>query len=60
MVKIDFEFDSEYGIFRDAICLPDDHGLSDAQLETLKRDRFDNWLLVVKQQSGEIPPALEG
>jgi hypothetical protein len=47
MIKIDFEFDSPYGVFRDALHLPDDHGLSEAQTEALKQERLDNWLAIL-------------
>jgi hypothetical protein len=47
MIKIDFEFDSPYGVFRDALHLPDDHGLSEAQIEALKQERLDNWLAIL-------------
>ena len=43
MVKIDFEFDSEHGVYRDAIVLDENHGLSDSQIEEMKQARFDNW-----------------
>jgi hypothetical protein len=32
-MKIDFEFDTAHGKFRDALNLPDNHGLSDAEIE---------------------------
>ena len=53
-VKIDFEFDSPYGVFRDALHLPDDHGLSDDEIQALKQQRFDNWLAIVNPV--ESPP----
>ena len=56
MVKIDFEFDSQYGVFRDALHLPDDHGLSDAEIQALKQQRFDNWIAIVTAPSEELPP----
>ena len=38
MIKIDFEFDAPpYGTFRDALHLPDDHGLSDSEIDALKQ-----------------------
>lgn len=52
MVKIDFEFDTAFGLFRDALHLPDDHGLSDAEIESMKQERVDNWVAVVS-----APPA---
>ena len=54
MVKIDFEFDSPYGVFRDALHLPDDHGLSDDEIQAMKQQRFDNWLAIVNPV--ESPP----
>ena len=56
MVKIDFEFDSPYGVFRDALHLPDDHGLSDDEIQALKQQRFDNWIAIVTAPSEEPPP----
>lgn len=56
MVKIDFEFDSPYGVFRDAIHLPDDHTFSEADIRAMKQQRFDNWLAIVNPQTVESPP----
>ena len=50
MIKIDFAFDTPYGRFADALHLPDDHGLSDEQIEALKVERRDNWLAIVTPQ----------
>lgn len=47
MIKIDFEFESQYGVFRDALHLPPDHGFSEAEIAALKQQRFDNWLAIV-------------
>lgn len=45
MVTVNFTFNSEkYGQFSDALHLPDDHGLSDVEIEALKQQRFDSWL----------------
>ena len=46
-IKIDFEFDTAHGKFRDALHLPDNHGLSDAEIEAMKLQRRDNWIAVV-------------
>jgi len=46
-MKIDFEFDTPHGVFRDALHLPDDHGYSDAEIEQLKQQRVSNWIAVV-------------
>jgi hypothetical protein len=56
MVKIDFEFDSQFGVFRDALHLPDDHGLSEEEIQALKQQRFDNWFAIVNPPPVESPP----
>lgn len=53
-MKIDFEFQTEYGLFRDALHLPDDHAFTDAELDALKQGRVDNWIAIVS-----APPADE-
>lgn len=47
MVKIDFEFDTPYGVFRDALHLPDDHALAEAGIQALKEQRRDHWVSIV-------------
>lgn len=47
MITIDFQFDSEYGTFKDALVLPDDHGFTDTQLNEMKQTRLDNWITVI-------------
>ena len=59
MVKIDFSFSSQYGTFSDALHLPDDHGLSDEQIEAMKQARFDNWVAVITAPSVEETPIEE-
>ena len=56
-MKIDFEFDSAFGVFRDALYLPDDHTMSDTEIESLKQQRFDNWLAIINSPAPieEIP-----
>lgn len=53
MVKIDFEFQTIHGMYRDALHLPDDHGLDDTQIEAMKQARVDNWLVIVTTQSAD-------
>ena len=52
-MKIDFEFDTPHGKFRDALHLPDNHGLSDAEIENLKEQRRDNWITSVTTPAPE-------
>ena len=55
MVSIVFEFDTQYGTFRDALVLPDDHGLSDAELDAMKQQRLDNWIAVITAPPVDTP-----
>ncbi len=63
MIKIDFEFDSTYGVFRDALHLPEDHTFTEAEIEAMKQQRFDNWWAAVNTPPPETveetptPPA---
>lgn len=50
-MKIDFEFQTDYGMFRDALYLPDDHGMTDDQIEAMKTERRDNWIAIVSAPS---------
>ena len=59
MVKIDFSFSSQYGTFSDALHLPDDHGLSDEQIDAMKQARFDNWIAVITAPPVEETPIEE-
>ena len=47
MVKIDFEFDSPYGKYADAIVLLDGQTMTDAEIEAMKQARYDQWLASV-------------
>ena len=57
MIKIDFEFETQYGVFRDAIHLPQDHTLSDSEITILKQQRLTNWLAIVNPAPVEETPA---
>jgi hypothetical protein len=46
-MKIDFEFDTPHGVFRDALHLPDDHTFTDEEIQAMKQQRVDNWIAVV-------------
>ena len=54
-MKIIFEAQTEHGLFRDALHSPDDHGMSDAQIEAMKQQRVDNWIAAVTAPPVEEP-----
>lgn len=59
MIKIDFEFDTPYGVFRDALHLPVDHTYTDAEIQAMKEQRRDNWIAIVSAPPVEEPPVQE-
>ena len=54
MIKIDFEFDSPYGVFRDALHLPEDHTYTDAEIQAMKQQRYDNWWAAVNPPPSDV------
>ena len=61
MIKIDFNFDTPHGMFRDALHLPDDHTFTDEEIQAMKQQRVDNWIAVVTAPPVEeaIEPPVE-
>ena len=57
MIKIDFEFESQYGVFRDAIYLAEDHQYSAEEIEAMKQQRFDAWIAIIENPP---PPQTDG
>ena len=53
-MKIDFTFETQYGVFSDAITLPDDHTFTDNEIEAIKKERLSNWVAIL-----EAPPSEE-
>lgn len=54
MIKIDFEFETKYGVYRDALYFDENHNLTDDEIQAIKTERLNNWLNVI-----ENPPAPE-
>ena len=54
-MKIDFEFQTEHGLFRDALHLADDHSFTEAEIEAMKANRRDAWIAVVTAPAVEEP-----
>lgn len=55
MIKIDFEFDTPHGVFRDALHLQDDHAFTEDEIQAMKERRRDNWIVVVTTPPVEEP-----
>lgn len=54
-MKIDFEFDTPHGVFRDALHLPDGRTFSEAEIQDMKEQRRDNWIAIVTAPPVEEP-----
>jgi hypothetical protein len=54
MIKIDFEFDTKYGVYRDALYLDENHTFTDDEIQVMKKQRVDNWVSVIEASSDEI------
>jgi len=46
-MKIDFEFETPFGKFADALWFPDGVLPSDQEIEAMKQERLNNWLALV-------------
>ena len=55
MIKIDFEFDTPHGVFRDALHLPNDHAFTEDEIQAMKEQRRDNWIAIVTASPVEEP-----
>ena len=60
MIKIDFEFQTPHGVFRDALYLPDDHSYTQEQIAEMQAERLNNWLFVVENPPEPEPEIAEG
>jgi len=58
-MKIDFEFETQYGVFRDALYLPEDHNFTTAQIAEMQTERLNNWLNIVENPPAPEPETIE-
>lgn len=47
LIRIIFEVDTPYGVYRDALHLPLDHTLSQEEIDAMKQARVDNWIALI-------------
>jgi hypothetical protein len=56
-MKINFEYETQYGKFGDALWFPDDQPLpSEAEIEAMQQQRLDNWIAVITAPPIEEAP----
>jgi hypothetical protein len=56
MIKIDFEFETNHGTYRDALHLDENHGLTDSEIQAIKQQRVDNWIAMIEAPTPELTP----
>lgn len=57
MISIPFEKTDGTYTLRDAIILKDDHTLTEADIEAIKQQRFDNWIAVITAPADPVEEA---
>jgi hypothetical protein len=56
-MKINFEYETQYGKFGDALWFPDEEPLpSEAEIEAMKQQRLDNWIAAITAPPIEEAP----
>ena len=48
MIKLDFEFETQYGVYHDALYLEDNHNFTEQEIDAMKQQRVDNWLDLIE------------
>jgi hypothetical protein len=54
-MKIDFEFDTKHGKYRDALHLPDNHTFTEAEIQAMKEQRRDKWINFLENPPSSLP-----
>ena len=54
MIKLIFEFETKYGVYRDALYLEENNTFTEQEVDAMKQQRVDNWLYAI-----ENPPIVE-
>ena len=54
-MRIEFEFESKYGTYRDALYLPDDHTFTQEEIVQMQTDRLNNWMYVIENPLAPEP-----
>lgn len=54
-MQIRFSYETKYGIFSDALNLPDDQSYTDAEIEAMKEARRDAWIAYIDSTQTDTP-----
>lgn len=56
MIKIDFSLETKYGVYRDALYLPDDHTYTQDEITAMELERVNNWIYEIEHPPEPEPP----
>jgi ribosomal protein S16 len=59
MIKLDFEFQTQHGIYRDALYLDDNHSFTEQEIESMKQERVDNWIAIITTPTEQVEEIIE-
>lgn len=59
MIKIEFEFETQYGNFHDALYLPEDHTYTEEQIVEMQLERLNNWIYILENPPEPDPETIE-
>jgi hypothetical protein len=59
-MQIRFEFQTKYGVYRDALNLDDNHTFTDDELNSMKQSRVDKWIYNIENPVvSDVTPVAE-
>ena len=57
-MQIRFSFETNYGLFSDALNLDEGHSFTDDEIEAMKQERLTNWISALENQQTEETEAI--
>jgi putative ribosome biogenesis GTPase RsgA len=59
-MKIDFEFTTKYGVFKDCLHLSDDAQYTNEELDLMKSERLNNWIRIIETTESPVSSETTG
>ena len=59
-MQIRFTFETKYGSFSDALYLDEGHTFTEVEVEAMKQQRLNNWIVMLETPPTEEVPLIEG
>lgn len=54
-MKVVFCAQTPYGLFSDALNLPDDQSFTEEQIQAMQQQRIDQWITFIETSATEVP-----